>query len=144
MEAASYVYGKSLINEKVDKLTGKLDLGEYDLLGLINNEYAITDRDANAISAKLSADNYGLFNVGSRTLFYNTVRPDWFVRMTLFVSKMIADGTWEAHSKGSDGRLVYDIKKDKRFSEFWKHKNESNYSTENFEKQKALYITMMK
>lgn len=144
LEAASYVYGKSLITEKVDKLTGKLDLGEKDLLGLINDEYAITDRDANALSAKLSADNYGIFNTGSRTLFYNTVRPDWFVRMTIFVAKMIADGTWNAHSKGDDGTLHYDIAKDERFNEFWAHRNDKSYSTKNFEKQKALYMTLMK
>jgi hypothetical protein len=33
---------------------------------------------------------------------------------------MKKDGTWEAHSKDSDGRLVYDWKLDKRFDAYAK------------------------
>jgi len=57
-------------------------------------------------------------------LYLNVVAPDWFNRMIIFIAKMKADGTFNAHSE-VDGKLVYDIEKDERINYFWKnrHKN---------------------
>ena len=40
--------------------------------------------------------------------------------MSLFIAKMIEDGSFDAHSVDKDGNLVYNIKKDKRFSKLVK------------------------
>lgn len=144
MSAASEVYGEGLIDENLGMFTGSLKLGDFGKIGLLNNEYAITDRDMNIMSERTSVDRYGIVNQGARSLYYNTVRPDWFNRMTIFVAKMKADGCWDAYSKDpKTGKLVYDMSKDKRFTEFWQHRNDKNYTSPTFEKQKALYLVMM-
>jgi hypothetical protein len=56
-------------------------------------------------------------------LYLNTIAPDNINRMILFVAKMIADGTYEAHTLNKDGQLVYDISKDERVSYFWKNRH---------------------
>jgi hypothetical protein len=57
--------------------------------------------------------------------------------MTIIVAKMKADGIWDA-LEVKDGQLVYDFKKDKRFSEYSK-----NITSEpNYNKQVSLYHTI--
>lgn len=143
MEAAALVFGEGMFFDKSDKLLGNKHAGEFSLIDSINNLYAITDRDINIYSERLSADRFGFFNVGTRTLYQNTVRPDWFNRMIIFVAKMKADGTFDAHKLDENNQLVYSMKDDKRFDEYYKHRNEKNYTSENFRKQKALYEAMM-
>ena len=47
-------------------------------------------------------------------------RPDFYNRMTIFLSQMKADGCYEAHSLNEDGTLKYDCKLDKRYAAIWK------------------------
>lgn len=77
----------------------------------------------------------------------NTI-PDHYNRLSLFLAKMIHDGSYEAHTKTEDGFLVYDPKKDKRFSYYFenrhKHKNSkgeyiSAKDDEKYNKQRNLY-----
>ena len=145
MEASALVFGEGLFFEKGNKLLGNMHAGDFSLIDSINNLYAITDRDMNIYSERLSADRYGVFNTGTRNLYQNTVRPDWFNRMIIFVAKMKADGCWEAHHLDKKaGQLIYDMSKDKRFDEYYRHKNDANYKeTETFRQQKALYQAMM-
>ena len=52
-------------------------------------------------------------------------RPDYYNRMTIFLSQMKADGCYEAHSLDKDGTLKYDCKKDKRYAALWTHPKDS-------------------
>ena len=57
--------------------------------------------------------------------------------MTIFGAQMRGDGCWEAHSV-VNGKLVYDWKKDSRFSAY----ANGNTSSPDYKKQEALYYTM--
>ena len=92
--------------------------GDFRLVGALNNLYRINDRDLNLLGESIAYDNHGIMHWGSRMLYLNTTAPDWFNRMTLLVAKMMADGTWEAHSLSADGHIIYDPTKDKRFARF--------------------------
>lgn len=138
-KALGYVIRDGFLSGATGNVFTKRNMGEFNFAEQLNNIYAITDRDSTIMSEAISVDNFGLFNTGERTLFYNTVRPDWYSRMTLFVAMMISDGTLDAHSVDSNGNLKYDMSKDRRFSEYYKHKNDPNYSTKTFQLQKALY-----
>lgn len=92
--------------------------GDFRLVGALNNLYRINDRDLNLLGESLAYDSHGIMHWGSRMLYLNTTAPDWFNRMQLVVAKMIADGTWEAHSLDAIGNIIYDPFKDKRFSRF--------------------------
>ena len=56
----------------------------------------------------------------SKYMYIFSSCPDFFNRMSLFIAKMIEDGSFDAHSVDKDGNLVYNIKKDKRFSKLVK------------------------
>lgn len=69
--------------------------------------------------------------------------------MTMFISQMIHDGTFDAYSVKHDGEevsLVYDMKKDKRFDIFCKFDGNIDACParlkDDFKKQKALYEIM--
>jgi hypothetical protein len=117
LKAAGVVYTNGLF---VDKGFAPDDetFGDFRLVGALNNLYRINDRDLNLLGESRSHDSHGILHWGSRMLYLNTTSPDWFNRMTLLVAKMMADGTWEAHSLDATGRLVYDPFKDKRFKRF--------------------------
>jgi len=55
----------------------------------------------------------------------NTI-PDYYNRLALFLAKLIHEGSYDAHSM-VNGRLVYDPRKDQRFSHYFqvrdRHKN---------------------
>jgi hypothetical protein len=53
--------------------------------------------------------------------------------MTMFLAYMEKDGCLEAHSF-VNGEFVYDMSKDKRFDEYYKHRNDPNYTSEKFRK----------
>jgi hypothetical protein len=53
---------------------------------------------------------------------------------------MEADGTLDAHYVNDKGILVYDITRDKRFTDFIK----GNKNSPDYNKQKSLYITLAK
>jgi hypothetical protein len=43
--------------------------------------------------------------------------------MAIFIATMMEDGCYDAHYLDENGKVVYDISKDARFSKFWKYKN---------------------
>lgn len=49
-------------------------------------------------------------------LYATIKKPDFLNRMVLFVAQCHKDGIWDAFSINDSGELVYDWKKDKRFS----------------------------
>ena len=113
--------------------------GDKPSLGeAINRLYGLNDMDINQFSKQLSTDNAGIFNFWSLG-FRFTTRPDFYNRLTIFGAQMRQLGCWEAHSLTEDGELVYDWKKDKRFSRYAKGDKSDIYE---YNKQKSLYLTM--
>lgn len=144
LEAGTKVWPDGLISGKIGSWVGHHELGQFTKIEAICNHYQISDRDMHTISESMSADREGLWNAGLRTAYYTSVRLDWYNRNQILVGCMITDGCFEAHSYNQKtGELKYDMSKDERFSEFWKHRYDATYSTENFEYQKALYLAMM-
>lgn len=75
--------------------------------------------------------------------------PDYANRLSLFIAKMLKDGSYNAHSVDSNGNLKYDPAKDERFSEYMKYRSkyEFKYSTDKnlkYDGQRALYLAIMK
>ena len=105
----------------------------------INDLYGLNDRDMRSYAENVKSDRFGIWNM-SNFLFKFASRPDYYNRLTLFEAQMEADGCLDAHSVNEKGILVYDISKDKRFSEFIK----GNTPHADYNKQKSLYITLAK
>ena len=77
--------------------------------------YRISNVDVARISEGLKTDR-GMANF--KTWLYASLRrPDFLNRMVMFVAHCMEDGVYDAFDI-KDGRLVYDWKKDKRFSIF--------------------------
>lgn len=123
------------------KISQEMGLADFDLIGQLNNDYGIANRDVNTIADRTVYNRFGFHNALQRAPYVTSQAPDFYNRMAIFVAKMIHDGCFEAHSV-VDGQLVYDMSKDKRFDEFWEHRNDPNYTSENFIKQKSLYLFM--
>lgn len=144
MKASTEVWPDGLISGKLGAFVGHHKLGQFTKVEAISDYYQISDKDMHTISESKSADREGLLNAGLRTAYYTAVRLDWYNRNQLFIGCMMEDGCYDAHSYDQKtGKLVYDMNKDSRFSEFWKHRNDSNYTSETFEYQKALYLIMV-
>ena len=141
MEAAGVVFGPEFFGKNSQKLFGQLSIGSKSLADVLNDVYGINDRDLSVIGEKVAYDSYGLHNWGARMLYLNTIAPDWFNRMILFIAKMKADGTWDAH-KLENGHLVYDMNKDARINEFWKNR-ERPKNTPEYKKAESLYKLRM-
>ena len=80
----------------------------------------------------------------------NTI-PDYYNRLSLFLAKMIHDGSYDAHSL-VNGEFKYDPKKDKRFSYYLENRenfkdSKGNYipktGDEKYNKQRQLYLLIM-
>lgn len=117
---------------------------EPTLMQLINELYALNDMDMNVhkIVDTLKSDKHGILNL-NRFLFKTVARPDYYNRGILFAAQMIHDGVLDTNPETSahyikDGKLIYDIKRDKRFSALY-DKNHPDYN-----KQMALYREMCK
>lgn len=106
---------------------------------LFNELFGINDMDMNQYGSKLSSDNSGIFNFQSEAMKWSA-RPDYYNRMVIMTTQMIADGTYDAYEV-KDGRLVYDWTKDKRLEKFAKNPT-LNTSDPEYNKQKALYIAL--
>ena len=87
----------------------------------INRVFGINDMDMNTYAQNLSSNKHGIFHFMDRYAFKMSSRPDFYNRMTIFLSQMKADGCYEAHSLNPDGTLKYDCKKDKRYAALWTH-----------------------
>lgn len=143
-EATATILGPETIGDGIQKVFGEKTRGEFSLVGLLNNEYAVSDRDLSIYAENVAYDRKGIYQLGSRSLYLNVTKPDWIHRMTLFVAKMKADGTFKAHSLGPQGELVYDMSKDERVNYFWNNRNnKALHNTEQFKKAEAFYKLRM-
>ena len=119
---------------------------DYNVLVNLNNEYAIANRDASQIVNKVKVDRRGLNFFGGLMYWFNTA-PDYVNRMSLFLAKMLKDGCYEAHSVDENGNLVYDPKKDKRFSYYLEMRDKYGMrwvnGDEKYNLQRSLYLNSL-
>jgi hypothetical protein len=115
------------------------NINTLTLVDALNVEYGMANADPHQVQERLSQSKAGLKNINSDTLYIFNRVPDSYHRLGLLIAKMIHDGCWEAHSIVND-ELVYDFKKDNRFSLL----NDSSVDKKSmkYRKQKALYTTM--
>jgi hypothetical protein len=109
----------------------------------INSQYGINDMDNVAFAENNTSNKHGLFNFFGKFAYKFSSRPDFYNRMTIFVSQMMHDGCWEAHSiNQTTGELEYDWKKDARFKAYANDMEGKNGKSEEWYKAKALYYTV--
>lgn len=113
--------------------------GNPTLCSRLNELYGLNDMDMNVYAERLSKGRKGIFYNFDNFMFKCASRPDYYNRMSIFLSQMQGDGTLEAHEI-IDGKLVYDWKKDKRFEAFANGRT----SDPEYNKQKQLYYTIAK
>lgn len=103
---------------------------------LVNELYGINDMDMNTYVDKIKNDQHGIYNFTNLAFKFSS-RPDYYNRMAIMVAQMMADGSWDALSV-KDGKLEYDMSKDKRFDKFYQHlKNPSYISNDPIYKKQA-------
>lgn len=106
------------------------------IMQALNWLYGINDMDMNTYTDRISNARKGWNNFES-FMFKFAQRPDFYNRMTIFVTQMLQDGCLEAHSI-KNGQLSYDWKKDKRFEAFANGRvNDPKYN-----EQKSLYYAV--
>lgn len=120
-----------------------------NLIDLINSQYRFANLEISITPRRYQTNRkVGFFMGFGKWMFAMNTIPDHYNRLSLFLAKMIHDGSYEAHTKTEDGFLVYDPKKDKRFSYYFenrhKHKNSkgeyiSAKDDEKYNKQRNLY-----
>lgn len=140
-QALGIVWGDR-INKTGKAVFGDGRLSDFTLCEKINHLYGIANQDLNRSAKNSSISRTGLINNMSQYMYIAQSAPDYYNRLTLFIAKMLKDGCFEAHVLNPDGTLTYDWKKDKRFSELAAHGLNSNYSSPEYNKQKALYVRM--
>ena len=85
----------------------------------VNKVFGINDMDMNTYAKNLSSNKHGIFHFFDRYAYKMSSRPDFYNRMTIFLSQMKADGCYEALSLNEDGTLKYKCSKDKRYKALW-------------------------
>jgi hypothetical protein len=119
--AATQIYGKDQFTikdlaaayKKLMTIDNKFST-EFNLIDKLNQYYRFANMDVNAISKKLQTDRRGLLRGTGRYMYMCNTIPDYYNRLSIFLAKMIHDGSYEAHIL-VDGVFKYDPTKDKRF-----------------------------
>ena len=115
---------------------GSMDATKMTLLSKLCVRYRLSNTDTARITERLKLGRQGLANYDN--IMYSTLRaPDFLNRMTLFIARAMQDGVLDAWEV-KDGELIYNWKKDKRFS-LLADKN-ANKESEEYKKQRALYM----
>lgn len=136
----STAYNKVLFS----KAQSPIDFTITDNLNLL---YGIANMDLNNMVTKTKTDRAGLYKFFSEHLYWMNNAPDYVNRLTLFVAKMVHDGSYDAHFMNEKGEFEYNPKKDKRFDKYFERREKYNFKfTENdkeYNDQRSLYITML-
>lgn len=103
---------------------------------LINEWLGVNDMDMNLYAERMRTDSHNKYNF-TNLAFKFASRPDYYNRMTIIVAKMKADGIWDA-LEVKDGQLVYNFKKDSRFTDY----ANGNTSSPKYNQQASLYHTI--
>lgn len=110
-----------------------------NLLSKLCLKYRLSNTDVGRIAERAKTQRNGIFSYDNA--LYSTLRsPDFLNRMTLFVARCMQDGVWEAFSIDKNNNLVYNWKKDARFSIY------ANGLVNNpeYKKQKAKYFSAIR
>lgn len=116
-----------------------VDAMAQNLLSQLNLRYRISNMDQARIKERAKTARNGLTNI-ENGLYFTLRGPDFLNRMTLFVARCMKDGVWEAFSLDSNGKLVYDWKKDARFKDYVERSPESI----EYKKAKSLYLSYIR
>lgn len=119
------------------------DPNKPSVISLLNEQMGVNDMDMNTYADRLSSNKNSLFWNFTNWCFKFSSRPDYYNRMSLIVSKMVADGSFKAYSI-VNGKLNYDWTKDERFNVFSKGRDGLNKNPAEYKKQQSLYYTMAK
>ena len=93
---------------------GTFDAMKINLLSKLCVKYRLSNTDTARIAERLKTNRQGITNWDN--ISYSTLRaPDFLNRMTLFIARAMEDGVLDAWEI-KDNELVYNWKKDKRFS----------------------------
>lgn len=140
MSDLSTAYNKVLFS----KAQSPIDFTITDNLNLL---YGIANMDLNNMVTKSKTDRAGLYKFFSEHLYWMNNAPDYVNRLTLFVAKMIHDGSYDAHFMNEKGEFEYDPKKDKRFNIYFEKREKYNFkfaeADKEYNDQRSLYITML-
>lgn len=109
-------------------------------LEALNADYGMANMDADMVQKELSESRMGVKNFNSDMLYVCNRAPDFYHRMGLLLAKMIHDGCYEAHSLNENDELIYDFKKDKRFSLL--NDVGANKDSKEYKAQHGLYEAM--
>lgn len=155
---ATKIYGKeefgmSEITQAITKLaTMKKTFSlEWSLIELMNKEYRIANMDITTLNKKFQTNRRGFMMGFGKWMYSTSTIGDFYNRMALFIAKSIKDGSYDAHSI-SNGKLIYDPKKDKRFEYYLKnrdkYKNEKGQyipatNDKKYNEQRNLYMLIM-
>lgn len=96
---------------------------DFNLIEAINIHYRFANLDMNTYSKKLQTNRRGIFMGISKYMYSMNTIPDYYNRLSLFLAKMMHDGSYEAHSINENGLLIYDPAKDKRFEYYFKERS---------------------
>lgn len=102
----------------------------------LNAIYGMANYSLGNIANQRKTNWLNINNWGRDTLFIGCSAPDYQHRMAILLAKMIDDGCWEAFSLDENNMLVYDFKKDQRFSIY----NSGDISNPKYAEQRALYL----
>ena len=152
--AASQIYGKDqfTIKDLTASYTKLLTINdkfsnEFNLIDKLNHYYRFANMDINTLSKKIQTDRRGIMRGMGRWMYSMNTIPDYYNRLSLFLAKMIHDGSYDAHSL-VNGKMIYDVTKDKRFEHYLKNRSkyknsEGEYipakSDLEYNKQRNLY-----
>lgn len=114
---------------------GSFDATKVTLLSKLCVKYRLSNTDTARIAERLKSNRQGLSNWDN--IAYSSLRtPDFLNRMTLFIAQAMEDGVLDAWEI-KDDELVYNWKKDKRFSIYAQGESMKNHPE--YSKQKGLY-----
>ena len=112
---------------------------DLNIIDALNNAFGLVDRDINSIVDRQKYDRTGFLGGTSKWLYSTAIMADHLNRSVLYIAQMKAEGSFEAISLSKEGKLLYDFSKDTRYQEFYKNKNNPNYTSKTFLDQKAAY-----
>lgn len=147
INAASKTFGYNINSSDLHKAYAfltKESVGmakSIDLIDSMNQTYMVSTMDIKQLADRSMVGQNGFFTFRGEQLYAFNALADYYNRMSLFVARMIQDGSLDAH-KLKDNKLVYDWKLDKRFNIYSKGKGmESNPE---YNKQRGEYLTMIR
>lgn len=112
-------------------------------LNHLQMQYHIANYGLSQVANQRRYNSLGWRNWGTDTLFLTATSPDFFHRMIILVSKMMADGIFDTayefdeDALGGYGELKYDVMKDPRFAKFTAEN--PDYDDPEYWQQKAMF-----